>query len=85
MIYEDDPMSILKKRVTEEDLDNLAKSLDKLLKVYWSKIYFQEDEEQLMTFKQIEQILVLLKTKQYDQLFDDPEVIMTYYEMRMIK
>lgn len=85
MIYEDDPMSILKKRVTEEDLDNLAKSLDKLLKVYWSKIYFQEDEEQLMTFKQIEQILVLLKTKQYDQLFDDPEVIMTYDEMRMIK
>lgn len=85
MIYEDDPMSILKKRVTEEDLDNLTKSLDKLLKVYWSKIYFQEDEEQLMTFKQIEQILVLLKTKQYDQLFDDPEVIMTYDEMRMIK
>lgn len=85
MIYEDDPMSILKKRVTEEDLDNLAKSLDKLLKVYWSKIYFQEDEEQLMTFKQIEQILDLLKTKQYDQLFDDPEVIMTYDEMRMIK
>lgn len=85
MIYEDDPMSILKKRVTEEDLDNLAKSLDKLLKVYWSKIYFQEDEEQLTTFKQIEQILVLLKTKQYDQLFDDPEVIMTYDEMRMIK
>lgn len=85
MIYEDDPMSILKKRVTEEDLDNLAKSLDKLLKVYWSKIYFQEDEEQLMTFKQIEQILVLLKTKQYDQLFDDPEVVMTYDEMRMIK
>lgn len=85
MIYEDDPMSILKKRVTEEDLDNLAKSLDKLLKVYWSKIYFQEDEEQLMTFKQIEQILDLLKTKQYDQLFDDPEVIMTYDEMGMIK
>lgn len=85
MIYEDDPMSILKKRVTEEDLDNLAKSLDKLLKVYWSKIYFQEDEEQLTTFKQIEQILDLLKTKQYDQLFDDPEVIMTYDEMRMIK
>lgn len=82
--YEFEKVNRLKKRITTEELDKLAESLDSFLDVYWHSIYFQEDEEQVDIFKKIENISTLLKTRQYDQLFDDPDIIMTHEEMNRI-
>ena len=84
MIYELEKYDTLKKRVTTEELDNLAESLEKFLDTYWSDIYFQEEEDQVDIFKKIEQIAFALKARQYDQLFDDPSIIMTEEEMNRI-
>lgn len=82
--YEFEKVNRLKKRITTEELDKLAESLDAFLDVYWHSIYFQEEEDQVDIFKKIENISTLLKTRQYDQLFDDPDIIMTHEEMNRI-
>ena len=70
----------LRKLMTEEELDNLAKSLNKFLEVYFKYIYLNEKEVEI--YEKIRRIQFLLATKQYDELFDNPaELIQTYHEM----
>lgn len=71
----------LRKIVTEEELDNLAKALNKFLEVYFKNIYIGTEKE-IDAFEKIKRIQFLLVTKQYDELFDNPNaVIQTYQEM----
>lgn len=71
----------LRKIVTEEELDNLAKTLNKFLEVYFKNIYIGTEKE-IDAFEKIKRIQFLLVTKQYAELFDNPNaVIQTYREM----
>lgn len=68
------------KQVTEEELDKLAKVLKEFIEEYYHYIYIPENE--MEAFNSIRHIQFLLETKQYDQLFDNPnELIQTYDEM----
>lgn len=68
------------KRFTEEDLDNLSKSLERYIEKYYH--YIRISEKERPTFAKIKNIQFLLATKQYDQLFDNPiTLIQTYDEM----
>lgn len=68
------------KRITEEQLRELTNNLGLFIETYWKNIYIN-DEKKLAAFKKLQQIHVYLVTKQYEQLFDDPRIIMTDFEM----
>lgn len=71
----------LSKRVDEEQLDELATNLEKFADMYWHNIYFIDDEEEVDAYQKLRHIIFLLKTKQYNELFDDTTIIMTKSEM----
>lgn len=73
----------LRKRITEEQLDELEHNLEEFLEDYWNNVLIQSDEE-YTAFKNIEKIQQLLKMKRYEELFDDLSIIQTYYEMDLI-
>lgn len=73
----------LRKRITEEQLDELEHNLEGFLEDYWNNVLIHTDEE-YTAFKNIEKIQQLLKMKRYEELFDDLSIIQTYYEMDLI-
>lgn len=74
----------LSKRIDEEQLDKLAKNLKEFLNVYWHNIYVKDDPESMEALAKIDEIRYLLACKHYDELFDDPRIILTKSEMDKI-
>lgn len=72
---------ILTKRVDEEQLEFLAENLVKFREVYLNNIYVMDDPEMLDALAKIDHIRYLIQTRQYGELFEDPNIVMTKHEM----
>lgn len=68
------------KRITEEQLRELTFRLGKFLDTYWKNVKMT-DEEQLQIFRQLTIIHHYFNSRQYNELFDNPNIVMTELDM----
>ena len=67
-------MQPIERRVSERELHELADNLNKFLKTYIKHIYV-EDPKQIELINTLSNIVMYIKTRQYNQIFDNVLVI----------
>jgi hypothetical protein len=64
----------IERKVSEKELQELANNLNKFLTTYIKHIYI-EDPQQIAYINKLADIVMYIKTRQYNQIFDNPLVI----------